>query len=190
MKYTLKNNKPSEINQLSDCDARWFAVYTKFKCEKFVVNHLAKKNIEAYLPLIRKTRRYQRKIKHYDLPLIHCYVFVRIKRTDYIRTLETEYVMKFLRQGNDLLAIPDEEIEKLKRVAGDVEETLSPENSDYHAGEEVEVISGHLAGMKGKIIYKSGKKSFAVELETVGYHLRINIDLNLLRPVQKMKRIA
>lgn len=190
MQNKLKDSKSAEINQLSDQEARWFAVYTKFKCEKYVANHLSKKNIESYLPLIRKTRRYQRKIKHYDLPLIHCYVFVRIKKTDYIRTLETEYVMKFLRQGNDLLAIPDEEIEKLKRVAGDVEETISAENSDYHLGEEVEVISGQLAGMKGKIISKAGKKSFAVELETIGYHLRINIDLNMLRPVQKMKRIA
>lgn len=190
MQPTLKSNKSTEINQLSDQDTRWFAVYTKFKCEKYVANHLAKKNIESYLPLTRKTRRYQRKIKHYDLPLIHCYVFVKINKSDYIRTLETEYVIKFLRQGSDLLAIPEEEMDKLKRVAGDVEATFAADNIEYHPGEEVEVISGHLAGMKGKIMSKAGKKSFAVELETIGYHLLINIDLKMLKPVQKIKNIA
>lgn len=190
MQPPMKNNKTNDINQLSDHEARWFAVYTKFKCEKYVANHLAKKNIESYLPLIRKTRRYQRKIKHYDLPLIHCYVFVKIKKAEYLRTLETEYVMKFLRQGNDLRAIPEEEIDKLRRVAGNVEEALALDNIEYHPGEEVEVVSGHLAGMKGKIMSKAGKKSFAVQLETIGYHLLINIDLKILRPIQKIKNIA
>jgi transcription antitermination factor NusG len=190
MQNKLNSHKTPEINQLSNEEAKWFAIYTKFKCEKYVANHLAKKNIEAYLPLIRKTRRYQRKVKHYDVPLIHCYVFVRIKKSDYIRTLETEYVMKFLRQGNDLIAIPEEEIDKLKRVSGDVDESFETESVEYQFGETVEVVSGHLTGMKGKIVSKAGKKSFAVELETIGYHLLINIDLSMLRPVQKMKRIA
>jgi len=44
---TKGNDISSEINHLSNTEERWFAVYTKYKCEKFVANLLAKKNISA-----------------------------------------------------------------------------------------------------------------------------------------------
>jgi transcription antitermination factor NusG len=172
------------INQISETEARWFAVYTKFKCEKFVAQHLAKKQIEAYVPLIAKTKRYARKIKHYEVPLINCYVFVHITKKEYVPTLETEYVMKFLRQGKDLLAIPQSEIDLMRRVAGDIEEIYSIEKSEYVPGEKVEVISGYLSGLKGRIISKTGKRSFVVDLETLGYQLQIRIDQTYLRPTE------
>jgi len=171
------------INQISSTEARWFAVYTKFKCEKFVAELLRKKNIEAYVPLFNKTKRYERKIKHYQIPLIHCYVFVMITQKQYLQVLETEYVLKFLRQGKDLLAIPIHEIQILKRVAGDVEEIEASNVHDFAPGERVEVISGTLTGLQGKVIQKSGKKSFVVELEHIGFQLRINVDLSLIAPV-------
>ena len=180
---TMKSNV--NINQLSSTEKRWFAVYTKYKCEKYVADALTKKEVEAYVPTYTKTRRYSKKIKHYNLPLINCYVFVCIKKDQYVKTLETEYVMKFLKNGNDLLAIPEVEINTLKRVVGEdieVKETLS---SDWYEGEEVEVISGQLAGMKGKIVSREGKRSFVIDLETIGYQLRIKVDFNILRPISE-----
>lgn len=178
------------VNQLDSVEKRWFAVYTKFKCEKFVSQALEKKNIKAYLPLISKTKRYTRKIKTYNVPLINCYVFVCIDKDQYVPVLETEYILKFLKQGKDLLSIPEKEIELLKRVAGDIEdaEILNPANLVF--GDEVEVISGHLTGLKGKILDKAGKKSFLVDLETIGYQLRIRIDQNLLRPLNSKLKTA
>jgi transcription antitermination factor NusG len=173
------------INQLSSIDKRWFAVYTKYKCEKFVADALSKKEIEAYVPIMTKTKRYSKKIKHYNVPLINCYVFVCITKDQYIKTLETEYVMKFLRNGHDLLAIPEVEINTLKRVVGEDIEVKETLGSDWFLGEEVEVISGQLAGMRGKIVSKEGKRSFVIDLETIGYQLRIKVDFNLLRPISE-----
>jgi transcription antitermination factor NusG len=180
-----KSNLDIVINQLSKTDARWFAVYTKYKCEKYVAAQLKKKQIETYVPIITKTKRYNRKIKHYEIPLINCYVFVCITKEQYIPILQTEYVMKFLTQGRDLLAIPNHEIEILQRVTGLVEEAVLNDKQDFENGDEVEVISGQLTGLKGKILAKAGKKSFIVELDSIGYQLRINIDLKLLRPIHK-----
>lgn len=181
------NTKESYLNQLSSTEKRWFAIYTKFKCEKYVSTHLHKKNIEVYLPLVAKSKKYTRKIKQYQVPLINCYVFVHIDKSQYLPTLETEYVMKFLRQGKDLLAIPDWEIETLKRVVGDIEDIAPISPQGYQIGEMVEVTSGQLLGLKGKIISKLGKKTFVVELDSLGYELRINIDLKLLKPVNNIR---
>lgn len=175
-------NRDIPISQISETEKKWFAIYTKYKCEKYVAENLLKKNIDVYLPLLSKTKRYIRKVKNYNVPLINCYVFVRIDKSQYLPTLETEYVLKFLRQGKDLLAIPDTEIEILKRVVGDIEEVSTVTENMYSVGESVEVTSGQLVGLKGKIVSKAGKKSFIVELDTLGFQFRINIDLKLLRP--------
>ncbi|MBK8349068.1 MAG: UpxY family transcription antiterminator [Saprospiraceae bacterium] len=186
MSVTKQALKPDAvINQLAEKEKRWFAVYTKYKCEKYVAEHLGKKQIEVYLPIITKTKRYTRKVKKYDVPLINCYVFVYIDKGQYLPTLETEYVLKFLRQGKDLLAIPPSEIEILKRVSGDVEEVEAIDRHSPEPGEAVEVVSGHLAGMRGKILAKAGKKSFLVELKSIGFQLSINIDLKMLRTIEQ-----
>lgn len=180
----LINNQDAIINQLSETEGRWFAVYTKYKCEKYVSEQLQKRKILAYVPVITRTRKYERKIKRYDVPLINCYVFVHIIKSEYLPVLETEYVMKFLKQGKDLLAIPDHEIQILKRVTGDFNHVELIENAAFEEGEEVEVIAGHLTGVRGKVISKLGKKSFLVELKTLGFQLMVNVDIKLLRPVK------
>ncbi|KXK40762.1 MAG: UpxY family transcription antiterminator [Saprospiraceae bacterium] len=180
-------NHTSNINHLSDTEKRWFAVYTRFRCEKFVAEQLRKKQIEVYLPLISKTRRYARKIKHTELPLINCYIFVHINKSDYVPVLDTEYVLKFLKQGKDLISVSDAEIDILKRVTGMVD-AIEPISADaYNLGDEVEVTSGQLIGLKGKIISRAGKKNFVIELENIGFQLRINIAMSLLKPVQLHK---
>ena len=190
MSTTAKYKPQEDINQLDETEFRWFAVYTKFKCEKYVAALLTKKKIEAYVPVMFKSKKYHRKVKKYEIPLINCYVFVKIKKSQYLPTIETEYVMKFLRQGRDLLSIPEHEIEILKRVAGDVEESFTAHDHDWSYGEEVEIMMGHLAGMKGKIISKTGKRSLMIELETIGYQLRINMDPGIVRPIKKNILIA
>lgn len=181
---TGRNENSISVNQISESEAKWFAVYTKYKCEKYVADHLIKKQIVSYLPLIAKTKRYTRKVKHYEVPLINCYVFVCISKSQYVPTLETEYVMKFLRVGKDLLAIPEAEIDLMKRIVGDILVAKPIDKNSFVPGEDVEVISGHLTGVKGKIVSQTGKKSFLVELKSIGYQLMINIDLGLLKPVE------
>ena len=178
------------INHLSEKESRWFAINTKFRCEKFVAQLLSKKKIESYVPTLLKTKRYQRKIKRYEIPLINSFVFVHINKSQYIPTLETEYVFKFLKQGQDLISIPDEEINILRRVAGDCIEVNLSSPDELTSGDEVEVTSGPLTGMKGVVIQKAGKKSFCIELKTVGYTLHINIDFQLLKPVRSFHPVS
>ena len=143
----------------------------------------------AYLPLIQKTKRYTRKIKQYEIPLINCYAFVCINKEEYIRVLETEYVLKFIKQGQNLVSIPSQEIELLKRIVGEVKDIEARELS-WTEGQEVEIISGHLSGLSGRLIQKRNKKEFAVELQNIGYELIIHIDPAFLRPKKQALRLT
>jgi len=177
----MTNNTKYE-NHLSINDSRWFAIYTPYKREKLVCRQLQRKGITAYLPVQQLVRRYTRKIRKVELPLISCYVFVKITKGEYIRVLETEQVMGFVKFSGNLIAIPDVEMELMKRILGEGIE-VNAEKQIYQKGDVVEVISGNLVGTKGKLCSIQGKKQFLVDLEFLGYTLQINIDPSLLRKV-------
>ncbi len=174
--------KNTHENHLHITEPRWFAVYTRSKSEKVVKRLLTNKKIECYLPLQKVTRRYERKIKSYEIPLITCYIFVKIIKAQYVPVLETENVVKFIRLAKNLIAIPENEIEMLKLVVGEGE-NVEAQMGIFNEGDEVEVVGGKLTGLKGKLIEKQGKKQMVVELENVGYSLIMNIDISLLRKV-------
>lgn len=169
-------------NHLHESEARWFAVYCRSKSEKVVQRLLANKEIENYLPLQRVTRRYTRKIKHYDIPLISCYIFVKITKSEYVPVLETENVAKFIRFARNLYSIPEEQINLLKRIVGEGEDVVA-EPGRFNEGDEVEVIGGKLTGLKGRMVERQGKKHLVVELESIGYTLRMTVDIALLRKI-------
>lgn len=182
-----KKKKDDTINQLHFTEPRWFAVYTSFRREKLVKKMLDKKNIECYLPINRVTRRYASRNKIVDFPLISCYIFVKIIKGQYVPVLETEHVVKFTKIGRDLLAIPEREINIIKRVVGEGLE-ISMEQADFTIGDDVEIISGNLTGLKGKLMSLDGKNKFAVALDNIGFSLTMSVDASLLnkirRPVQ------
>ena len=167
-------------NHLHEQEARWFAIYTNYKREKQTLKFLQQKGVEAYLPIQKLTRRYVRKVKHIELPLINCYLFVKITKSEYIRVLETENVLKFIKFSNNLIAIPEAEIQLMKRIIGEeVDFTFEP--STFVEGEMVEVIGGQLTGLEGKLISKEGKQQFLIELTSIGYNFQMTIDPALLR---------
>lgn len=178
----MSNNIPNAENHLHPDQPKWFAVYCRSKSEKVVQKLLANKGIESYLPLQKVTRRYTRKIKTYEIPLITCYVFVRITKGEYVPVLETENIVRFVKIARNLISIPDEEIQLLQRIVGEGEE-VEAEAGVFKEGDKVEVIGGKLTGLRGKLIEQAGKKQMVVALDTVGYSLKMNIDVSLLRRI-------
>lgn len=168
-------------NHLHDTEARWFAVYAPFRKEKFIQRLLTKKGIEAYVPIQNLTRRYTRKVKTVEMPLINCYVFVHIKKADYVRVLETEEVLGFVKIGRNLLSVKEDEIALLKRIVGE-SIILSIEPNCYQVGDRVEIVTGNLAGVVGVLTEIKGKKTMVVELKSLQYAIHIEVpNTNLKR---------
>lgn len=173
------------VNHLHETEPRWFAVRTRSKSEKFVQRVLTKKGVQAYLPLQKLMRRYTRSTRTVEKPLINCYVFVRIKREQYLPVLETENVTGFVKFNKDLRAIPEGEMEVMRRIT--LEDNLDVEAvlGSFSEGDTVEIAAGNLAGMKGRIVKLEGKRKFQVELLTLGYSLLISIDGAFLGKIGK-----
>lgn len=180
----VNKKKPDFENHLHPSEARWFAVYTSYKREKIAFKDLTANEIETYLPLQQHTRRYVRKVKEVELPLISHYVFVKIKKSEYVKVLQCPYVVKFIKFSNNLISIPEEEIELIKRIVGEgffVEINAD----DFNAGDEVEVIGGKLTGLQGVLLEKENSHFLSVELKSIGLALKVSIAPNLLRKVNK-----
>lgn len=168
------------INQLDEREPRWFAVYTRSKSEKFVQRMLQKKGIHAYLPLQKLMRRYTRSTRIVEKPLLNCYVFVQITKPQYVPVLETENVTGFVKFNKNMIAIPEQEIDLLRRIT--LEDGLDVEvmQGHFEEGDPVEISAGNLMGMKGKIVKSEGKRKFQVELTYMFHSLLITIDAAFL----------
>lgn len=176
----VASDRPLVINHLHESEARWFAVHTRSKSEKFVQRMLARKGVHAWLPLQQLLRRYSRSTRMTEKPLINCYVFVRIVKDQYLTVLETENVAGFVRFGKNLVAIHEAEIDLLKRItlAGDLDVQAVPGN--FAEGDPVEISAGTLAGLKGRIVKVEGKRKFQVELKYLFHSLLITVDAAFL----------
>ena len=176
----VASDRPLVINHLHESEARWFAVHTRSKSEKFVQRMLVRKGVHAWLPLQQLLRRYSRSTRMTEKPLINCYVFVRIVKDQYLTVLETENVAGFVRFGKNLVAIHEAEIDLLKRItlAGDLDVQAVPGN--FAEGDPVEISAGTLVGLKGRIVKVEGKRKFQVELRYLFHSLLITVDAAFL----------
>ena len=173
------------IDHMSSTEKKWFAVYTRYRSEKFVCDRLTKKGIINYVPLLKYTRVYTRKKKEVEIPLISCYIFVYITRDEYVNVLETENVISFLKLRGSLVSIPQEEIDIMRWVVGE-ELVEKVHNGKIEKGTKVEIISGNLTGIKGTVVKRKSKKYVQVALETLGYTLEINVAEDMLNKVHSL----
>jgi len=160
----------------------WYAIYTKYKCEKQVSRDLNAKSVHNFLPLTERIKKYTRKIKKYQIPLINCYVFVKIDKTEKAKVLQTENVIKFIQPGKQLVHIPEEEINILKRITGE-EVEIAPRTISLEIGEVVEIIKGSLAGMRGNLIKRENKNMVVIDLSNIGYQLNITVDIDSIKKI-------
>jgi transcription antitermination factor NusG len=157
----------------------WIVIRTKTKCEKFVRDRVIAMGMEAFVPLKKRTAKYNRKVKVYELPLITCYTFVRLDKQRRSQVLALPYVQGVLRlEGKDCV-VSDQEMQWLYKVSGaDMEvstETLSMEN-----GDRVMLAFGQLAGMEGTIVSQRSKHEVIVALESLGLQMVIQVDPTIL----------
>lgn len=188
--FSIFNNKElmaklqsTAINQLDKEEGKWFAVYTQYKREKLVKKMLGQKGIECYLPIKKVVKEWSKKRRIMEIPLISCYIFVKVTSSEYVPVLETEYVMKFLKIGKDLIAIPESEIILIQKILQDSFDFEIEATQNFKEGDLVEIIEGSLQGTKGRLIEIEGKNRVLITLEHIQHTFRISIEKQLIKKI-------
>lgn len=161
----------------------WLALKTKTKCEKFIRDRILSMGMEAFVPLHRRTARYQRKVKVYELPLITCYTFVRLDPDRRNQILALPYVQGILRMDGRDCQISDREIHWLQKVSG-TELEIQTETMSMVSGDKVMLAYGQLAGMEGTVLSRRSKHEMIVALESLGLQMVIQVDPAMLVRLQ------
>jgi len=76
----------------------WYAVHTRARHERAVVQRLREQGVTTFLPLVTEVHRWSDRRKSVELPLFGCYVFVKLAPTgeERLRVLRIDGVFKFV----------------------------------------------------------------------------------------------
>lgn len=156
----------------------WYACYTRGRHEKKVASNLESRGIEIVLPVHRVEVRWSDRMKTVERPLFPSYVFARFPTSELQQVLNTRGLVTILRSGSALAAIPDDEIENVRRFAAAVSDhRVTPERETaIEAGDRVRVLTGPFAGIEGVALVRRGRRRLLVALSTVGEGLAVDLD--------------
>jgi transcription termination/antitermination protein NusG len=152
----------------------WFAIQTLSRHEKVVRNQLEMRNVETFLPTTRRLSQWTDRKKEIEIPLFAGYCFAKFSLANRLPVLQTQGVVCVIGFGGQPEAIPDEEIESLRKLIN------SP--SDYVCcpylgeGKLVKVIRGPLQGIKGRLVREAKPCRLVLSISLTQHAVTIEID--------------
>ena len=166
---------------------RWYAIYTRSRYEKQVHRLLTGNGTEAYLPLVKSWRIWSDRRKQVELPLLPSYLFVHTNPENphtYFDILNTPGVVRFITFEGKAVAIPDRQIDALKRLneygidMACMDDTPAP-------GTPVEVVSGPMKGVGGEVIHTGKGQQLILRIDTLDKCITLNISLSMVKTLKQ-----
>jgi len=160
----------------------WFAIQTRPRYEKKVVERLQQRNISAYLPLFTEEHQWSDRNRAVHMPLFPSYVFVRIEETLPTRTavLRTNGVTGFVGIRGSGVPIPDEQIISIQAI---LENGIPFSSRPFLSkGQRVRIHGGSLNGVEGILVAENDDQSLVVSVQLIQRSLSIRIAGYAVRP--------
>ncbi|MCK9220076.1 MAG: UpxY family transcription antiterminator [Bacteroidales bacterium] len=161
----------------------WYAVYTKSRQEKALMERLLEIGIEAYVPLQKVVRQWSDRKKLVEVPLIHSYCFVKILPTEYFTVLNTFGAVRYIWFSGKPAPIPDRQIDLLKVLTGSDVPVESIPAHNLPPGTKVRITAGPLIGLEGELILHSGKSRVIVRIDHLEQVLSVSISPMLIEKI-------
>ena len=158
----------------------WYALYTRPRREKQVLQELANQRIEAYLPTHKIRRRWSDRYKIVEEPLFKNYLFVRIDGAHYRKALKPYGAVSFVTVEGEPAIIPDEQVEAVKiLVTSEIPHNPYPY---LKAGRKIRVKYGPLEGCEGVLVRKRGLARLVVTLDLLQRSIEAELEAAWIEP--------
>ncbi len=167
---------PSAVVQVAGEIEQWYALHTRPRHEKAVVQRLAERGIETFLPIVTEVHRWSDRRKKVELPLFSCYVFARFvpNRVDRLRVLRVDGVLGLVGSRSEGASIPDEQIEAVRSV---VDGTISWSSYPFlKIGQRVRIRSGALDGVEGILVSRNGNATLVISVDAIQRSLAVKVE--------------
>lgn len=143
-------------------------------------DQLQHKHIDAFLPTIARWSRWKDRKKRVDWPLFPGYCFVHIDAADSLPVLKCTGVVSLVSCDGTPARIPDHEIESIRTL---IESELNFDPCPLiKVGQMVEVVSGPLKGVTGRLVRKGAHARLVLSVNLIAQGVSVQIDAADVRP--------
>ena len=158
----------------------WYALWTRSRHEQVVREQLERKQVEVFLPTIRKWSRWKDRKKQIDWPLFPGYCFARFEPHDTLPILKCTGVVNIVSFEGAPAPIPDHELAGIRTLI-DTDLAFDPVPL-IKEGQMVEVVHGPLKGVVGRLVQKKEKARLVLSVDLIGQGVSVEIDASDVRP--------
>ena len=171
-------------DRTSEADAEsWFALQTRARHEKVVAQRLRDMGVETFLPLVREVHRWSDRRKFVESPLFSCYAFAKLapRNGERLRVLLVEGVLNFVGPRGQGIAIPEEQIESVRRLLQ--KQVAYCSHPFLKVGQRVRIRGGALDGVEGILVSRSGARALVVSGDAIDRSLAVRIEGYDIEPI-------
>jgi transcription termination/antitermination protein NusG len=165
----------------------WHAVYTRHQHETSVMNRLAERGMETFLPMYIAVHRWKDRNKQISRPLFPCYVFLRFEPQQHSQVITTSGVIFMLTMAGRPAPIPNMQIDAIRRT---VASHLQVEPHPFlRCGDWVRVKSGPLCDVEGILVRRKGSYRLVLSAELLEKSVAVEVDALSVEPIQRRTEI-
>ncbi len=155
-------------------------LHTKSRQEKAVSRFLTAAGAEHYLPLIERVTMVRGRKLRSQVPLFPGYVFLSGELEDGYAAISTKRVCNVIHVSDQA---------RLRRELLQIHEALDRGAELYHCpfavvGTRCRVTKGPFEGIEGEVTSKLGANRLALQIHTLGRGASLEIDADLLEPLE------
>jgi transcription antitermination factor NusG len=155
-------------------EKKWYAVYTKSRCEKKVAQQLSQKGIEHYCPLNRVQKQWSDRKKIIFEPLFNSYVFVKITSEEQLAVRQTSGILNFVYWLAKPAVIRNDEIEIIKQFLSE-HSFVKLEKVKVNVNDLARIIGGPFMEQEGQVV-SIKNKTVKILLPSLGYLMYVEIE--------------
>ena len=171
---------PGSSNESPAGQVAWFAAWTRSRHEATVLRQLEEKGLEGFLPTSSRWSRWKDRKKRVNFPLFPGYCFAHVPPDELLTVRKCAGVVAIVSTDGRPAAIPDREIESVRafldsHLDGDPCPLLQE-------GAMVEVTSGPLRGVMGRLVRKGTQARLIISVGLLGQGISVAVDAADVKP--------
>lgn len=159
----------------SDTTAKWYAIWTRSRHEMVVRDQLVERRVEAFLPTITRWSRWKDRKKKIDWPLFPGYCFARFDVADSLQVLKCTGVVNIVSTEGRPAPIDERELDSIRLLLqSELQYDPCPLLKE---GSLVEVVSGPLRGVVGRLLRKDATRArLVLAVDLIGQAVSVEVD--------------
>lgn len=153
----------------------WYALHTRPRHEKLVVQRLIERRVETFLPIVTEVHKWSDRKKTVQLPLFSCYVFARFasRRAERLNVLRVSGVLGLVGSSGEGTPIAEGQIDAVRTLIGS---GLTWASYPFlKIGQRVRIRGGAMEGLEGMLVSQNGNQNLVISIDAIQRSLAVRV---------------